>query len=256
MEQDMTVAEELPGIPPFPRITASVYVLGIWCGSHTLEFGEDGLEFIVKSWFGITARQHIPYSEIFEASFVPATFWRKGCLRIRDRWVQRLILLKPHRDWRFWDSKILFDRRNNEDFCRVYRFLKHHAAVNAKSGEKAPAVQFPEPPFALQEAGSSFLAFGEDALWLSAAVYKGSRIERKILYSEVFDVSFVPGTKAVNGFLCVRQWNERQIPLPKSHRERRIRDSIIFFVQRRHDAFFQAYEFLKQCAAINAETRK
>ena len=117
-------------------------------------------------------------------------------------------------------------------------------------------MQFPEPPFAIQETGGSFLAFGEDGLWLSAAVYKGARIERKILYSEVFDVSFVPGTKAVNGFLCVRQWNERQIPLPKSHRERRIGDSIILFVQRRHDAFFQAYEFLKQCAAINAETRK
>lgn len=115
---------------------------------------------------------------------------------------------------------------------------------------------FPKPPFAMKKVRQGVLEFETDRVKLNVKPPKVKRREMQIPYNEIFDVSYVPATTWLNGFLCLREWKSQHIPLPMKFSEGKKRDSIIWFEKKENVIFYRAYEFLKQCAAINAEQRQ
>ena len=110
---------------------------------------------------------------------------------------------------------------------------------------------FPNPPFKEKKVGTGFLRLGKSGVELSVKHPKVPRINVLIPYDEIFDATFVPATKLFKGFLCVREKENRHIPLPRNRWERLLRDTYISFEWWDNVVFYQAYEFLKQCVQIN-----
>ena len=240
-----------PGIPPFASKKA---------GRSFLELGEDGLRLSVKNPVLRPRELRILYSEVFDVSFVPAARWRKGFLCVRDRRERHVPLPRSYWDWHVGDSLLFFHRRDNGDFCRAYRFLKQCAEINAsrreEAGKEPPLVRFPQPPFALQKLRHGFLEFEKDEVRISARLPKRVPQDVCISYAEVYDTAFVPAARGLVGFLCVRNIRDKHVPLPQSATAMERTHPVIWFDAKQNAQMHAADEFLKQCAAINAETRK
>jgi len=119
---------------------------------------------------------------------------------------------------------------------------------------------FPEPPFeivrnhvAYLEEG--YLKFDKSSVRLVARLPRVPKKDIMIPYHELFDVSYVAATRHWIGFLCVRKWADRHIPLPKIFWEKKLRDTMIWFAQKDNDDFYRAFVFLKEIARINASRR-
>lgn len=115
---------------------------------------------------------------------------------------------------------------------------------------------YPKPPFALKRVRWGVLEFENDSMSVWVKLPKVPHIDVHIPYNEIFGVSYVPATKWLNGFLCVREWKDRYIPLPRKFSEMTLRNVTTWLEERDNDDFLRIYEFLKQCAAINAEQRQ
>lgn len=121
-------------------------------------------------------------------------------------------------------------------------------------GEKENA--FPELPLTKKRVRWGVLEFENDSMSVWVKLPMVPPIDVHIPYNEIFDVSYVPATFWLNGFLCVREWKERHIPIPKSHWESTLGNVTTWLEEKDNDDFLRIYEFLKQCAAINAEQRQ
>ena len=137
------------------------------------------------------------------------------------------------------------------------------ASDNPLSGEQVLLIAddtvqhiYPKPPFALKRVRWGVLEFENDSMSVWVKLPKVPPIDVRIPYNEIFGVSFVPATKWRNGFLCVREWKERHIPIPMSHWESTLGNVTTWLEEKDNDDFLRIYEFLKQCAAINAEQRQ
>ena len=113
----------------------------------------------------------------------------------------------------------------------------------------------PKPPFAVKKTQEGYLEFGQHGVKISVKLPKVPQKDILIPYDEIYAASYVPATKWLKGFLCVREWKERHRPLPRTFWEKSLRDSLIWFSQKDNDEFCRAYEFLKQCAEINANRK-
>ena len=236
-----------------------------------LGLGEYGVRIFSKSPKMPIKEIFTPYFEIFDVSFVPAAKRLMGFLCVRNVNEQHIPLPRASLESSPSDSIIWFETKDNDDFLKVYEFLKQCAIINRNVNSMHEANQIHcgaktregtavlVPPFTEKRIGSSLttsiLKFETDALWLSVKNPKVPRRELYVSYNEVFDATFVSATIWMKGFLCIREWQNRHIPLPNSHWEKKITDTIIFFERRDNDTFYRAYEFIKQHAVINQRTK-
>ena len=115
------------------------------------------------------------------------------------------------------------------------------------------AMIYPKPPFEQVNVAKGNLYFGKHSFVMAVRIPRIPKKDVIISYDELYDVSLVPATKWLDGFLCVRKQADKNIPLPRTFLEKSLRDSIILFSQVYNDEFFCVYDFLKQCAIINAK---
>lgn len=114
-------------------------------------------------------------------------------------------------------------------------------------------VMYPKPPLKQVNVAKGYLKFSESNFLMAVRIPRIPKKDVIISYDELYDVSLVPATKWLDGFLCVRKQADKNIPLPRTFLEKSLRDSIILFSQVYNDEFFCIYDFLKQCANINAK---
>ena len=74
-------------------------------------------------------------------------------------------------------------------------------------------------------------------------------------YNEIYDVSYVPATNWQTGFLCIRDWKSRNLPIPRTMWEKNVQDLMFWFEKKDNQDFYRAYVFLKKCAEINANRK-
>ncbi len=115
---------------------------------------------------------------------------------------------------------------------------------------------FPEPPLEQINSRLGMLELNTDSLFVSVQPPYLPLREIWIAYDEIFAVSYLPATWWRNGFLCVREWKDRHIPVPKRFLEMTSGNVTIWFEQKDNREYESVYEFLKQCAEINATQRQ
>ena len=126
-------------------------------------------------------------------------------------------------------------------------------AHTAKEKESTPKICFPEPPVGVYKDGASYLELTEDSVVFFRKYFiKGHK--RIIPYSDIYAVAYEPGATFSCGFLCVREWKDRNIPLVKSSTDAVSDETSIYFIKERNQMFHNVYEFLKQCANLRRST--
>lgn len=117
--------------------------------------------------------------------------------------------------------------------------------------EGQAALSFPEPPVGIYKDVAGYLEVSKDSVtfyrnqWPLAA-----KTRRTIPLREIFAVSFEQGASFRSGFLCVRQWQDRHLPLAASGAEAVLDETSVYFRQSKNAEFHRVYVFLQQCAEI------
>ena len=101
-----------------------------------------------------------------------------------------------------------------------------------------------------------YLELGADGLRLVTRLPKMPKKETIIPYEELFAVTYYPPSRWVRGYLCIRDWRNRHIPLPKGFWDKSLGDNIIFFEMRDVEKVYPIYLFLQQCCTVNVEKKK
>ena len=127
---------------------------------------------------------------------------------------------------------------------------------NAATCPNCGAKVFPNPPFKEKKIRQGSLEFNNYGVHLLAKLPRVPLKDIQVPYGEIFDVSYVPAAKWRIGFLCIRKWGERNVPLPMTFWQKKLTDSMIWFGQSDNVPFYEAYKFLKQCAQLNREERE
>jgi len=114
---------------------------------------------------------------------------------------------------------------------------------------------YPKTPFAMQKGLFGYLELRERSLRLNVKKPYTPRIDATIPYDELFDAAYVPATMWLQGFLCIRGWQNRYNTIPKTVWECSSYDTIMYFDQLDNEVFHRAFVFLKEIARINASRR-
>ncbi len=112
-----------------------------------------------------------------------------------------------------------------------------------------------QPPFTKYELPRSYLSLGENSVHLSAKHPNVPRVEVVIEYENLYDVSYMPGTWLMRGFLCLRDKEHRDKLLPQSYGDTRPSDTHISFEKEHNEAFYKAFMFLKKIAEENSKNQ-
>lgn len=194
------------------------------------------------------------YSDIYDASYVPATTWLKGFLCIRDVKKRNVPLPRKFGEHRIRDDIVWFEACDNDVFYQAYTYLKECAEINAeKAKNRLEQTIYPKPPFLAKKAIWDYVEFQNNAVKLSLKHPKLPRRTVIIPYNAIYDTTYIPPTFWRNGVICIRDVQKCMIRLPKNHFEVRLTDDIVWFGARDEEAFYQIYTFLKKCAEINAK---
>ena len=105
-------------------------------------------------------------------------------------------------------------------------------------------IVFPERPVGSYKGAGETLLVREDGI---VFVKKDSAVP----LSEIYDVSFYPGAMSRPGFLCIRKWEQRNVPLVTESIETSKDETTIGFYLADKEKFQNVYVFLKQCADLN-----
>ncbi len=128
-------------------------------------------------------------------------------------------------------------------------------AHTAKEKESTLDICFPEPPVGVYKDVAGYLELTEDSVvFLRRQFIRGHK--RVIPYSDIYAVTYQPGVTLNCGFLCVREWKDRNIPLPSVTAEAAVDETAVYFVKAKNERFRHVYAFLKECADIVSLTRK
>ena len=143
------------------------------------------------------------------------------------------------------------------EYCDSYLAAIPANGVCPNCGGVVTEQNLPKPPFPLLKVPGGFLEMGQDAVRLYMRfVWKVVIInDVSIPYNQIYDVSYIPAAKWHKGILCVRSWQQRHVPLPRSFGEHKIRDSSIYFEMKDSSYAGHAYTFLKQWADLNRKSK-
>lgn len=108
---------------------------------------------------------------------------------------------------------------------------------------------FPEPPIGVYKDAAGYLKIGKDSVtFFRKHFVKGHK--REIPFNEIYAVSYESGKSFRPGFLCVREWKDRNLSLTLDPTVVATDETSVYFLQTENGKFRCAYEFLKQCAEI------
>lgn len=130
---------------------------------------------------------------------------------------------------------------------RIGRMPDNRRCPNCGAPLEAP--QFPQPPLGHYKQPFRGLEIQKDCVRFYQK-FMGLKKECTIAYEELAAVCFEPGTKGDLGFLCVRDWQNRDVPMPRTHKEAVEEDTAVIFSDFFNERYRELYEFLKQCADI------
>lgn len=116
-------------------------------------------------------------------------------------------------------------------------------------------LQFPEPPLGKYKQPFKCMEVQSEGVCFSVNLL-GRKSDRTIAYEQIAAVKFVPATKNELGFLSVRAWQDRDIPLPRTHNEASLDNTSVIFGDFFNERYGRIYEFLKQCEQIANEARE
>ena len=126
------------------------------------------------------------------------------------------------------------------------------AALGGCIGEK-PVLKkdlvFPEPPVGVYKDVGGYIAVEKDSITFYRHRWPFTRkTYRTIPFHEIYAVSYIAPTTVMCGAVCVRQWQDRHIPLPTN--DFSTDETSVYFAGHKAKAFMPVYHFLKQCADI------
>ena len=114
-------------------------------------------------------------------------------------------------------------------------------------------VSFPDPPIGTYKDAAGYLEIGKNSVtFYRKQFFKGSK--RTIQFQDIYAVSYKPGVTLNSGFLCVREWKDRNIPLAQKSADVPFDETSVYFRKSKNAMFEQVYNFLKQCEMLIRST--
>jgi hypothetical protein len=114
---------------------------------------------------------------------------------------------------------------------------------------------FPPPPIGIYKDAAGYLEITKNCVIFCRKQLVTEHI-RTIPFREIYGVSYAPGRPLQSGFLCVREWKDRNMPFPDKPLHAADDETAVYFRQEKNATFEKLYLFLNECAAIaNPELR-
>lgn len=102
----------------------------------------------------------------------------------------------------------------------------------------------PAPPVGRYKDAAGYLEIGEDSITFCRQHFIKAH-KRTISYDDIYDVAYGPGVILNSGFLCVREWKDRNIPMPTCSADAVFDETAVYFVKSKNEMFRKLYEYLK-----------
>ena len=117
----------------------------------------------------------------------------------------------------------------------------------------AKTLTFPDPPIGKYKDADGYLEIGTNSLTIfSRPFFKG--YTRTIQFHDIYAVSFEEGKSIRGGFLCIREWKDRYIPLKTNILDATSDETSLCFRHEWNNAYRTVYNFLKKVADINKQS--
>lgn len=109
--------------------------------------------------------------------------------------------------------------------------------------------KFPDPPIGKYKDAAGYVEIGEkNVTFCRKHFFKAHK--KAVPYSEIYAVAYQPGKPFESGYLCIRQWQDRHLPMPAEVQDVIWDPTGVYFAQHRNAQFHKVYIFLRQCADI------
>ena len=118
--------------------------------------------------------------------------------------------------------------------------------------ETKKELKFPEPPIGKYTYGDGYLEISKDSVTIYQRpfpIFKARVLT--IPFNEIAAVSFGDGQFDLAGFLCVRNFRNKSVPLITRASNAVSDRGSVHFRSTKSKEFYPVYEFLRQCAKIN-----
>ncbi len=219
-----------------------------------LALGEHSVRLSAKQMMGQMIDLELEYRDLYDVSYMPGSRWEKGSLCLRGRNYKCIGLPLCSGDIMWGEKRISFNKEHNEAFYRAFLYLKGIAESNPKKLLPVHLQQF-KPQQTMMRVPEGYLSLEDDCVCLFVKPPRVPRIDILIAYEELYDVSFLPGTVWIKGFLCLRDKEHRKKPLPLRYSDRVLGDTLISFEREYNEVFHNAFIFLKKIAEENSKNQ-
>lgn len=109
--------------------------------------------------------------------------------------------------------------------------------------------KFPDPPIGKYKDAAGYIEIGEKSVTFCRKHFFKAH-KKTVPYSEIYAVAYQPGKPFAAGYLCIRQWQDRHLPMPAEVQDVIWDPTGVYFAQHRNAQFHKVYTFLRQCADI------
>ena len=130
-------------------------------------------------------------------------------------------------------------------YCKAEHIDEQNIRCEA-ANKPAISISFPDPPVGKYKDAAGYLEVGEGSITFYRKHFARANA-RTIRFEDIFAVSYKPGVTLNSGFLCVREWKDRNIPLVQSSADAVFDETSVYFAKSKNEMFQQVYAFLKQC---------
>lgn len=113
----------------------------------------------------------------------------------------------------------------------------------------AKTLTFPNPPIGKYQDADGYLEIGTDSLTIFSRPYLKS-YKRTIPFYDLYAVSYKDGRPFCSGFLCIREWKDRHLPLMTNSFDAVSDETSLYFRHEKNMVFRKVYDFLNQCVQI------
>ena len=144
------------------------------------------------------------------------------------------------------------------EYCDSYLSAVPENGVCPNCGGLLPErkpLQFPEPPVGVYKDVGGYLQIEKEQVVFYRHRWPfTSRTVQMISFDEIYDVLYILPKALRCGAVCVRQWIDRNKPMPLD--DFTMDPTSVYFPQDDAVRFYPLYVFLKTCAERNMERRK
>ena len=132
-------------------------------------------------------------------------------------------------------------------FCGVQLISEDTADQKAKK-----ELKFPEPPIGIYKDAAGYIEIGDHSVTFLRNLWPlAPKSKLTIPFDEIYAVSYAKGVTLNSGFLCVRSWQDRYIPLCDNSTDAVLDKTSVYFRKTKNEEFYRLFVFLKECENIN-----